>query len=257
MDNIDIKKLLTVSLLCLAIMLLWQSYMAKKYPPVPEQPAQPAQQTTPSPSSVPAPGTAETPALTEGVSNAWQLEKIIVPENQAIILGSRQADLGFKAQIDLDSHAAAVRNVLLSEHKLKVTDEETGYPLLSPAYDRRQGEILSFTLGTITLNRIFPNRQEKLTYNLSRDCWKLLPETPSEGQPAHSVTFAAVIIGDNHQPAFEILKTYRYQPGDYDLEMEISFVNKSDTPLQVESLEIIGPTGVLREDPRRVRRSAR
>ncbi|OPZ98370.1 MAG: Membrane protein insertase YidC [Planctomycetes bacterium ADurb.Bin412] len=256
MDNIDIKKLLTVSLLCLAIMLLWQSYMAKKYPQAPEQPAQPAQQTTPPPSAAPTPGTAEAPALTETVSDAWQLEKILVPENQAIVLGSRQAVLGFKAQIDLDSHAAAVRNVLLSEHKLKVTDKETGYPLLSPAYDRRQGEVLSFTLGTITLNRIFPNRQEKLTYNLSRDCWKLLPQTPAEGQQAHYVTFAAAITGPNNQTAFEILKTYRYQPGDYDLEMEISFVNKSDTPVQVESLEIIGPTGVLREDPRSDRRKA-
>ncbi len=256
MENIDIKKLLTVSLLCLVIMLLWQTYMAKKYPPAPEQPAKTTEQTTSPPSPTAPSGTTETPALTETMQKEWQLEKTIVPENQTVVLGSREKEMGYKAQIDIDSHAAAVRNVLLSEFKWKVTDKETGYPLLSPAYDRQQKEVFSFTLGTIVINRVFPTRQEKLTYSLSRDCWKLQPESTTEQSGGHSVTFVAAIIGENNKPVFEIIKTFRYQPGDYDLEMEISFANKSTQPVQVESLEIIGPTGLMREDPRSDRRKA-
>ena len=199
--------------------------------------------------------TAAVPAKTTGPTEPKSLEqtgwRIKTPKTdaEAVIFGKRIDDEGlFKAEITIDPTTAAVSEVWLSEHKLNVDDKETGYPMLRPAKDRKAGAIHSMMLGKLKLE----DRNE--IFELARAVWsKTKDELATDGR--RTVEYTAHIVDENEKPTLDVIKQYGYGPEDYELELNVTVVNHYYEPLNIEYLEMYGPVGLSREDPRTDRRS--
>ncbi|MCH9023628.1 MAG: membrane protein insertase YidC, partial [Planctomycetes bacterium] len=159
----------------------------------------------------------------------------------------------YKAQIIFDSHTGGIQSVALSEHKLNVTDEETGYPLLEGVEDLQGLNLDSLMLGILKLK----DRDE--VFDLSVDCWQQGSfETDSEGR--QSISYTATIVDERGQRVLEVVRRYSNQASSedsdegYELDFEIHLINKSGQDIKMAELELIGPLGVRREDPRYDRR---
>ncbi|MFC1783965.1 YidC/Oxa1 family insertase periplasmic-domain containing protein, partial [Planctomycetota bacterium] len=175
---------------------------------------------------------------------AWRVRQETPGED--VVLGGLTEEEGYKAQITINASTAAVEKVLLSEYKHKVSDEKTGYPLLDICLGEKNRPIRSFELGRLKLK----GRTE--VFNLSGDCWQFSPEKTDE----ETVSFTAVIEDNEKQPVLKVIKTYRYgrQAGGYDLDFDVHLENMTQRSLAVESLELWGPMGLVREGPRTDRR---
>lgn len=258
--DIDFKRMLLAVLLCMMIMFGWQWYMGKRFgseQPQPEpthQQQQPQQQTT-VPTATTEGGTPVTvqPSLTTPAAGAWRL--LAQPKQQEkqaqVVFGDLEKRKGgYKARITLDPGTASVHDVLLSEYKLNITDEHTGYPLLVPARDDQDRVRYSLMSGKLKI----AGRAE--VFDLSGNCWKMTAPTQNPDGSIQSVSFTATIVNQNEQPILDIVKTYNYSPDDYDLDFSLRLINRTPDPLLVESLEFFGPLGLRREDPRSDRRNA-
>jgi len=243
----DFKRILTAVLMCMLIMYIWQIYMAKKYPPTDKKPdstSQPVSPATPETPEIPVEKTVDTVAAEAG---GWHL----LPgqtESKDVVLGDLdEKETGYKAKIVFDSTTASVRDALLSEHKLKVTDEQTGYPLLAPANDSQGRQWHSFMLGIMKLK----GRSE--VFDLSQNCWGRAKINDVNG--GKHISFTATVANDKDQSVLEITKRFAYLRDNYELDFSLEIVNKSDADVKLESLELIGPVGVIREAPRSDRRN--
>jgi YidC/Oxa1 family membrane protein insertase len=243
--DFDIKRFLLAMLLCLLVMILWRKYIYKP-------PASPAD--TPS-SSSPQDQTAQKttepvrpldPNVRFSDPQLWELQ-IQTAATQNVVLGNRkQVQDGYKAQIVLDGPSASIADVKLNEFKDKVTDKETGYPLLTASLDDQDRPI-----RTLQLNSLKIEGREK-PFDLSRNCWQADPDNTTE-KTSFTATFRQK-IKNRPTDVFQVRKTYRYNPKNYELEFYLTFINLTKRPVKVESLEIFGPTGIHREDPRGERR---
>ncbi len=242
MENFDFKRMMQGFLLCMLIMYGWMFLEKKFNPPAPETtPAAP----TAAPAAKP---TAKTPAAAASLQAAeapgrWKFRTPAKTDAPAIVLGDRAKESGYKAQILLDPATASVSEVLLSEHKFKVDDEQTGYPLLKPVVDIQQREIRSFLLGKLTVEGA------AATLDLSEPVWSLTKHLTDE-KGGTETEFTAVLENDKGGAALEIRKIFRYQRDSYDVSLELVFENKTAAPLNIQSLEFFGPAGVTREEPR-------
>ncbi|MCF7956865.1 MAG: membrane protein insertase YidC [Phycisphaerae bacterium] len=246
--DFDYKRLLIAFLLCMAITTGWQYYMNEQHPPQPQAPATQNGQTNQNDQGGPAAGQidgANTNGQQTGISSAssarWHLKESPLEQRDAV-LGhyAKQDGKGYNAQITIDPATASVREVLLSEHKLKVNDKETGYPLLTAALDENGTSVHSLMIGRLKVN----GQQEII--NLSRNCWTLEPGNSG----GNSAAYIATVLDGEDREVLQIRKIYRYQPNQYDLDFTVEFINKSSIPLKVDSLEFTGPTGLIREAPR-------
>ncbi|MCK4627440.1 MAG: hypothetical protein KAT56_00480, partial [Sedimentisphaerales bacterium] len=261
--DIDFKRMLFAVLLCMMIMFGWQWYMGKRFgseQPQPEPTSQPQQQqqqtTVPTATTEGGTPVAVQPSLMAPAAGAWKLLAQPKQQEQVVFGNLEKREGGYKAQITLDPGTASVRNVLLSEYKLNITDEHTGYPLLIPARDDQDRIRYSLMSGKLKI----AGRAE--VFDLSGNCWKMTATTSSptlastSGGPAQSVSFTATIVNQNAEPILDVVKTYSYGPDDYNLDFSLRLINKTFEPLLVESLEFFGPLGLRREDPRSDRRNA-
>ncbi len=241
--DIDFKRLLTAMALCLLIMYGWM-YFTGKFKPAPPGQTTPSATTPTRPSADTEPD--RQPTVAVPTPGQWQLQQPPSQQQKEYILGGLEKQSNkyeYKARITIDSASAAVRQVLLSEHKLKVTDKKTGYPLLEPTQDDQGRVRHSLMLGHLK----FTGRAE--TFDLSDNCWKPQQDSTDPLTGIRSVGFTAMIEDHENNPIMEITKTYRY--GDnYVLDFSLDLANKSPQPLQIESLELLGPMGLIREDPR-------
>ncbi|MBN1766085.1 MAG: YidC/Oxa1 family insertase periplasmic-domain containing protein [Sedimentisphaerales bacterium] len=250
MDD-DTKRMILAMLLCMGILWMWMMFNNSKNRPPAEPPAkQPAStsdrlDTDTSEES----DTTPDPTLTVPGISQWRLQKHSGQQVNAV-LGSLEPQgktYPYKAEIMFDSHTAAIKEVLLSEHKDKVTDKKTGYPLLTPAREKENLPRYSFMLGALKLKIATINK----TFDLNRDCWMLQPSTDDE-----SICFSATIVTEKNEPVLEIIKSFRYGPDNYILDFSVRLKNMSAQPMTVESLELIGPLGLSPEDARGDDRSA-
>jgi len=243
--DFDIKRFLLAMLLCILVMLIWKQFI---YEPS-------VRDTDSSPASDSADQTAQkSPVTVQPIDpNArfsdpqlWELQLLSAP-SQDVALGNREhVKDGYKAQIVLDGPSASISDVKLNEFKDKVTDKETGYPLLTASLDDRERPI-----RTLQLNSLKIEGREK-AFDLSRNCWQVDSDNTAE-----KVSFTATFrqkIKNQTTDVFQVRKTYRYNPNNYELEFCVTFINLTKRPVKVESLEIFGPTGIHREDPRGERR---
>jgi len=256
--------MLLAVLLCMMIMFGWQWYMSKRFGPEQSQPEptsqqqqQQQQQTTVPTAVTTGDGTpvAVQPSLMAPAAGTWKL--LTLPKQQEkqapVVFGDLEKRKGgYKAQITLDPGSASVRDVLLSEYKLNITDEHTGYPLLVPARDDQDRVRYSLMSGVLKI----AGRAE--VFDLSGNCWKMTASVlaPTSDNPVQSVSFTATIVNQNGQPILDVVKTYSYGPDNYNLDFSFRLINKTFEPLLVESLEFFGPLGLRREDPRSDRRNA-
>ncbi|MBN1436737.1 MAG: YidC/Oxa1 family insertase periplasmic-domain containing protein [Sedimentisphaerales bacterium] len=244
MDQIDFKRLFTAFLFCMAIILAYQWYNAK-YHPEPTAPVQ-SQEDSSAVDGSAQNGSSQTALLTAGGS--WSL---VIPQdtdNQVVTLGDLGESSPYHARVMFDPTTGAISQSLLNGFKLNVDDEQVGYPLMSVARPARGSESLSLMCGELRLQ----GRSER--FDLTRACWVAsgVTDDPCNGQ---SIQYTATIVDEENQPVLRIIKTYSYAPGDYELHFELSFDNQSSVPIQVESMQLYGPAGVMREDPRMDRRS--
>ncbi|MBN2377615.1 MAG: YidC/Oxa1 family insertase periplasmic-domain containing protein [Sedimentisphaerales bacterium] len=266
----ETKEMILAGLGCLLVFsaYLWYQKHKEGYQPDPQFPQEvPTQQdsTTTQPTSSPSGSTASQdsstntidqpgpsdqtgqPVLTAGTDNTWQLQ--LVESTQAdILLGDHiKSELGFKAELILDPRSAALKQVLLSEYKYKVTDEQTGYPVMAPADDLQNRQRFPLQLGKLK----FKGHSQQ--FNLAVNCWKASPlQTDSAGN--QTAKFTASITAGPDRPICDIVKTFHCYRNSYEVIFDLQFINRSRQQLQVESLEIFGPQGILREDPRSDRR---
>ncbi len=243
--DFDIKRFLLAMLLCMLVMILWMRYINKP-------------QESPSDSSSSS-GQDDQTAQTSQVTvrpidpNArisdpklWELQMQTASSGDIILGNRQQVKDGYKAQIVLDGSSASISDVKLNEFKDKVTDKETGYPLLTVSLDDQDHPI-----RTLQLNALKIEGRAK-AFDLSRNCWQADPDNTIE-KASFTATFRQKI---NNLPTivFQVRKTYRYNPNNYELEFYVTFINLTKRPVKVEWLEMFGPTGIHREDPRGERR---
>jgi len=249
--DFDFKRMMVAVLLCMMIMLSWQMYVAKKQKPTQEQtPTSPASSSEQAASATPKPGsTAEASPTQEAVAlqggKGWHLKQSSKPMSRQYVLGDLIVRKGgYKAQITLDAGSASISQALLSEHKYKITDEKTGYPVLTPTLDAQSIARKSLMLGSLKLL----GRND--SFNLAQSCWHLTSDVTDPCTNVRSITFSTSIVDQQDQPILGISKTFSFGPDSYLVDLALALDNKSVQPLQVESLEFFGPMGLLREDPR-------
>ena len=258
----EIKDMLLAGLGCMLVFIAFQWYQNYKKSNQPAPPPQevPTQQDStaiqptrsPSDSTIitdPAKATAQPdqPAIAAPADNSWRL-KLVDPVGNDLFLGdSIKTEQGFKAELTLDRRTAALKQVLLSEHKHKVNDEQTGYPLMAPADDLENRQRFPLQLGILKF------KGQSQTFNLAENCWEasLIQTESAERQ---TIKFTASITTGTDQPICDIVKTFHCDRNSYEVIFDLQFINRSPRQLQVESLQIFGPQGILREDPRSDRR---
>jgi YidC/Oxa1 family membrane protein insertase len=164
----------------------------------------------------------------------------------------------FKFRVDLTSRGAAVERVTLSEFRASsefgtgeaLTGDETTGPtkpghltLLAPITNGRTIYSLANTsLLVAPAEAPFGAR----AFPLDRLNWELV-----ETNERDMARFEALLYeeGDASQETVRLSKTYRVEPGSYELLTDIAVENLSGQPLKVQ-MHIQGPGGILQEDLR-------
>ena len=248
--NQDWRQWVTFFLAVLMLMFGWQWYMAKKYGK-PNQATQSTDTATdqqqPQPAAPAAPPQGQPAAPTLAASGDWHVA--LASPGPEVVLGSREKDSGYKAQIRFAPVAAAIEDAWLSEFKWHVDDKHTGYPIVAAGQDSQGITRYPLELGQLKL----AGRQEMIP--LGRDCWQFL-DLDETSDDAATVRYEARVLDQDEQTVLRVLKEYRYAKENYELQLTLRVVNESASPVQVESLEVTGPLGLLREDPRSDRRRA-
>ena len=162
-------------------------------------------------------------------------------EEDVIELGSI-TDENYKALITFDQTTASVTSVKVNGYKYKVNDKEYGYPLLNTSKSITGDIWHSFMLDRIRIDGL-----EK-TFDLKKNCWKVL-ESSSE-----QISFIASILNGEGK-YLDVIKIFKWEPGKYEMDFSVKFVNHCDQELKIRRVGMSGPTGILREDTRSDRRN--
>lgn len=187
-------------------------------------------------------------------------------EEQTVTLGAiydtikrtREADK-FKFRVQLTSKGAAVERVTLSEFKEStefgaveaLTDDEPAgerqpepLTLLAPITDGRTVYTLANTsLLAAPADAPFGRR----SFPLDRLNWRLV-----ETNERDMARFEALLYEQGQDPSegtLRIVKTYRIEPGSYEMLTDIDVENLSGQPLKIQ-MHLQGPGGILQEDLR-------
>jgi len=163
----------------------------------------------------------------------------------------------FKFRVELTSRGAAVAQVTLSEFEAReefgtvealteeeLTDEQPRpLALLAPISDGRT----VYTLANTSL-LVAPEEAPFGTraFPLDKLNWQLV-----ESNGRDMARFEALLYEqeDSSQGTLKITKTYRIEPGSYEMLTDIAVENLSPQPLKVQ-MHIQGPGGILQEDLR-------
>ncbi len=151
-------------------------------------------------------------------------------------------DENYKALITFDKSTASITSVKINGYKYKVNDKDFGYPLLNTSKSIT-GEIWhSFMLDRIIIDGIDKK------FDLKKNCWTVLEKSDDQ------ISFSATIY-NGEEKYLDVIKTFRWEPGNYEMDFFVKFVNYTDQALNISRVGMSGPTGVLREDTRSDRRN--
>lgn len=149
----------------------------------------------------------------------------------------------YKFQIELTTLGAAIRTATLSEFDNRDPDNRQPLALLSPLGNDRP----VYSLANTAL-RIAPRNAERFgsrAFPLDRLHWQSV-----ETDDPDAATFEAELLElDSNAPVLRLVKTYRVQPGSYDVHCTLAAENLTDEPLQIQ-MEFYGPVGLPQEDTR-------
>lgn len=164
----------------------------------------------------------------------------------------------YKFQVVLTSKGAAVKYAILSEFQARSETHETAglsaeaagdthviHPLtlLSPLSNGKEVDTLANTKLWIA-----PADADNFglkSFPLNKLLWKLVEsDSPKEARFEAELNDA-----DTGEKMLKVIKTYRVEPDNYELDCEIAVENLSGKPLKVQ-MEIQGPGGISREGVR-------
>ena len=240
----DFKNLLNAILVCTLIFVTWAWWQSKRQPPPAPIPSEPDAPYVTPPHQSDSPAASGTDRKATASSDAWRVLPVAASP-EPIIVGSRDALGGFKAELTFNPNTAGLEQVLLSGHKFLVDDEETGYPLLTAHLDQKNQPHHSFQCRSLTI------AGQPKKFDLTGACWRF-DGIEAEGD-RRTLTFTATIVDAQDTPQVEVIKTYSYARDDYEMDLSVELVNLTVQPLQM-TLTQYGPGGVRREDPRSDRR---
>jgi YidC/Oxa1 family membrane protein insertase len=160
---------------------------------------------------------------------------------KTITLGSLDPNTGFKFLIDITSQGAGISDAKLSE--FSDLDHKNPQPLalLSPTVNLDGTPASSMATRLIILDNQFQFRLDKLDWTADD------VETDGNTQVVH---FEAIIKNKTtDQPAIKLTKTYRVATKIYDLDCDLTVENLTSDEHKIQ-LELTGPAGIKRDDPR-------
>lgn len=204
---------------------------------------------------VQAPQTApEPPAMTAGDGFADRLAKLsaVQGERQGAVLGElydtieRWSDPEkYKFRIELTAKGAAIERVQLSEFDNRFQEERGPLTLLFGLENQR----MLYTLATPSL-WVAPAAGEfgSRAFPLSALNWELREQ--DENHAVYEATLGIVENNELVKPMLRLRKTYRIEPGQYDLDMRLAIENLTGRDLKTR-LVFQGPCGLSREDIQR------
>ncbi len=250
MDQDQFKSFIGAFLLCMAIMFGYQYFVGKKQAPQ-TQPQETVNQSQ-APMTVAPPAPAENTMSVEPpqpqFSAKWSVLPVYPkPDAEPVVLGQLDPESGYKARIVIDPVSTGLKEVLLSEYKYKVNDDHTGYPLISQAKDEQMVVYSSLMLGMIHFS------DQASPCSLSFNVWEP-SEVEVDDAGRESVRFTATVVNAEQQPVLKIHKIYRYEANNYELSMDLEMENLSEQAVGIRSIDLYGPIGLVREDPRNDRR---
>jgi len=164
----------------------------------------------------------------------------------------------YKFSVQLTTKGAAVQYVILSEFEAReetglveaITGDDSGkvvkdFPLtlLSPLANGK--EINSLANASLWVAPVEAKQFDEKAFPLDKLNWQLVP-----GSSADEARFEAELKDAGTQAKLlKVVKTYRIQPGSYDLDCDIVVENLSGEPVKVQ-MQMQGPGGLSREDAR-------
>lgn len=189
------------------------------------------------------------------------LSAISGPE-QTVILGAlcetcRRTDdpSVYKFQIELTSRGAAVKTVTLSEFDDRNPDNPQPFILLKPILSQ-EGAVCTLANGTLSVGSGKNTAPDILAFPLGRLNWTVAEQTSSSA--VFEALLGQVESRNGRQvltvPQIRLRKTYRIQPGSYDLSCELTVENLTEGTVQ-SRLDLQGTAAVIAEDARTDERS--
>ncbi|MEN8128030.1 MAG: YidC/Oxa1 family insertase periplasmic-domain containing protein [Planctomycetota bacterium] len=152
-------------------------------------------------------------------------------------------DSQYKFQVELTSRGAAVKTLSLSEFKDRDTEHPMPLALLSPLGINK--DIYSLANTALKVAPVDAEQFGSRAFPLNKLNWNLI-----ETDAADTVRFKAILKNvDTGTDMLKIIKTYRIQPGSYDLDCDIAIENLSGDPIKA-LLQMQGPGGMEREGVR-------
>jgi YidC/Oxa1 family membrane protein insertase len=160
---------------------------------------------------------------------------------KTITLGSLDPNTGFKFLIDITSRGAGISDAKLSEYGNLDRKNPQPLEILAPTVNLDGSPAFSMAAHVLILDNQSQFRLDKLDWTTGD------VETDSNSQ---IIRFEAVIKDKTtDQPAIKLIKTYRVTPKIHDLDCDLTVENLSSDEHKIQ-LEITGPAGIKRDDPR-------
>ncbi len=162
----------------------------------------------------------------------------------------------YKYQVTLTAKGAAIDNVVLSEFKAKsdtITEdtELLNLTLLSPWQDVNKRTVYSLANSRLWLAPVEAEVFGQTAFPLNKLNWQLI-DTNSKDE----ARFEATLKEKDGDYGIKLIKTYRVQPGSYDLECSLDVENLSPFPIKLK-MNVQGPGGIgreaVRQDMRKVK----
>jgi YidC/Oxa1 family membrane protein insertase len=163
-------------------------------------------------------------------------------------------DSKYKFQVELTSQGAAVKTLTLSEFKDRGTKDPIPLTVLSPLSNGR--DVYSLSNTTLKVAPADASQFDSRAFPLNKLHWALT-ETNSQDQ----VRFEAVLSDINTSAEMlKVIKTFRLEPGSYDLTLDIAVENLYSDPIKV-LMQMQGPGGIgregVRQDTRKIKAAYR
>jgi len=151
----------------------------------------------------------------------------------------------FKFQMVVTTNGAGIDNVVLSEFDDRDPKNPQPFQLLGPwLYEAGRDVVTEYTLANghfaLTGRNSFP--LGRLNWAIARDV-----ETAADG--SQSIVFEAILKDNNGFDAIRLTKTFRIQPGTYQLDCRLQLENLSDAELDT-MFSLQGPGGMTQEGER-------
>lgn len=143
-------------------------------------------------------------------------------------IGSVDPDSGFKLRVDLVRWGAGISKITLADFR-KDVDQPLHYTVAREI--EALGELVYPYAGrSITINGRMVDLlaiEAGSVANGGGPIWSLL-----ESDEKHA-TYQLLIVDNSGDPVLEVQRTYRTEPGSYDVRLEQQLINRTDTPLSV------------------------